>query len=129
MTKRSFLRSLACLPLLSFLRLPAKAAPVARTYLLCWPWNKLVGVRFEWPNSRLCPNPCPGSDWEICAAMPDWFTWDEVPVGNWRRNKYAARPIGRKEPLKLLAFSHWTNCDRSVDYSKADLSVGRFYLL
>jgi hypothetical protein len=122
MNRRTLLKTIALLPLLSWVRLREPK----KQYLAFCAWKDVVGLRLEWPDRH--PNPSPGIDWEIVSLAPDCFEHEDRWIRNPRRDLFWAKPVGRKEPFKLV----WIGCPWRggiPDYSTADLRHGRFYRL
>jgi hypothetical protein len=84
----------------------------------------MVGLRFEWPDSKLCPNPFPGKDWEIFYQEPWRFHFKGDLVNNYRMNKFRIRPHDIPNYYELACFNCETkNTDQglTVDYEIVDL--------
>jgi len=123
MTTRFFIK---CLGLLSFgLFIPAECT---KRYITRCKWDEVVGLRFEWLDSKVCPNPFPGKDWEIFYREPRWFDFEGGWISNYRLDKFRTRPIGISNYYKLFCFNcvlEKTDQGLHIEHGTVDL-VGPF---
>jgi hypothetical protein len=137
MNKRLFLKLLSLAGFGAVLPIPkalVSTAPPVRKHLTTCGWDELIGLRFKWPVGVFCPHDAwKGIEWVVCGKeVESWFKWHGQDVSNFYQNKYYARPVGKREPLKLLCFDPVIMRDSDGqgfmrDYSRVELPPNMFY--
>lgn len=114
MTLRTFLKSLAFVPLLSQ---TAQHKPTCRQHLSSCPCNEVVGLHFHYEDSEFIVHQE--------AEDPDIFQGQLFE--NHMRNKFWAAPANTAGTLLLVALNHSKCPNGDTDFSRFDLPPNMFY--